>query len=82
MTVHRAIVATRLKWCNGCVAGTSGRLSKRAGPLPDIDPIEGLIRILGEANANSFSAGDIRGVRESSDEGRSPVCNDRRYVNS
>jgi hypothetical protein len=35
-------------------------LVKRAGPLPDIDPIEELIRILGEANANSPSAGDIR----------------------
>ena len=46
-------------------------LVKRAGPLPDIDPIEELIRILGEANANSFSAGDIQGVRESSDKGRS-----------
>ena len=57
-------------------------LVKRGGPLPDIDPIEELIRILGEANANSFSAGDIRGVRESSDQGRSLRVNDRHYFNS
>ena len=49
-------------------------LVKRAGPLPDIDPIEELIRILGEANANSFSAGDIRGVREIKRRGPKPTC--------
>ena len=44
---------------------------KRAGPSPDVDPLEELIRILGEAKANSSGTGDIHGVRESSDEGRS-----------
>ena len=49
-------------------------LVKRGEPLPDIDPIEELIRILGEANANSFSAGDIRGVREFKRRGPKPTC--------
>ena len=34
------------------------------GLFPDIEPIEELSRILGEANADSSGASDIRGVRE------------------
>jgi hypothetical protein len=60
-----------LQWLRRWHEGDDRPLVKRAGLLPDIDPIEELIRILGEANANSPSAGDIRNVRESSDEGRS-----------
>jgi hypothetical protein len=47
------------------------RLVKRAGPSPDVDPLEELIRILGEAKANSSRTGDVHGIRESSDEGGS-----------
>jgi hypothetical protein len=46
-------------------------LVKPSGLFPDIDSIEELSRILREVNANSSGARDIRGVRESNDEGRS-----------
>lgn len=56
-----AIVATEanvLRWFRRWRQRDDRRLVKRAGPLPDVDPIEELIRIINEAQERS--AGDER----------------------
>ena len=69
-----------MRWMRRWRERNDQSLVKPSALVPDIDPIEELSRILGEANADS--SGAIVAFASQTTRAEAYACNDRHYVNS